>query len=159
MGSKQSAAQPDGPSLIGRTGLLYYPVALFARLPFAMTAVGVLTLLVAARGSVEVAGAGSAIAGIGSACCGPLIGAAADRWGQRPVLLVAGAANSVMLGLIAWLAYTGVPDWWLFGVAFLVGASVPQISPMSRSRLVMIVGRDLPLPRRPRTLSTVLAYE
>ncbi|PRI10311.1 MFS transporter [Leucobacter massiliensis] len=146
-------------TLIARTGIAYFPLALVARLPFAMSVVGVLTLLVSVRGSVELAGLGSAVVGIASAVFGPLIGAAADRFGQRPTLLATAGVNSVALGLLAWTAMSPLPPLAVFAAAFLVGASVPQTSPMSRSRLVTIIRTELPAERRPRTISTVLAYE
>lgn len=67
--------------------------------------------------------------------------------------------NSVALGALAWVAYTPLPSIALFAVSFVVGASGPQISPMSRSRLVTTINAKLPLERRARTISTVLAYE
>lgn len=142
-----------------RTGFAYYPIALVARLPFAMMVIGVLTLVVSARGSVELGGLTSAMVGLGVACFGPLIGAAADRFGQRPTLLVAGAVNAIFLALLAWVAFGDAHVAIVFAGSFLVGATVPQVSPMSRSRLVMIVQHDLPVDRRPRTMSTTLAYE
>ena len=151
---------PDGsPSLISLTGVGYFPLALIARFPFAMMVVGVLTLVVSARGSVELGGLASASVGIGSALIGPLVGAAADRFGQRPTLLVTAIANSLALGALAWIAYSPLDVWAVFAVSFLVGASGPQISPMSRSRLVMIIKTAMPSKRRPRTLSATLAYE
>lgn len=149
---------PQSPTLVSLAGLGYFPLAMVARLPFAMMVIGVLTLVVAARGSVELGGINSAMVGLGTACVGPLIGAAADRFGQRPTLLLAGAINSVALLLFAWLAYSDLPVWVMFVGAFLVGASAPQASPMSRSRLVALVG-ELPVERRPRVMSTTMAYE
>ncbi len=150
---------PRGVTLLSRTGKLYYPLALVSRLPFAMMVIGVLTLVVSARGSVELGGLNSAMVGLGVACVGPLIGAAADRYGQRPTLLIAAIANSALLGALAWIAFSPLPTWVLFLGSFLAGATVPQTSPMSRSRLVAIVAHDLPAQRRPRVLSNVLAYE
>ncbi|MBK0418397.1 MFS transporter [Leucobacter sp. CSA1] len=124
-----------------------------------MMVVGVLTLIVSARGSVELGGLGSAVVGVGSACFGPLLGAAADRFGQRPTLLITAVVNSASLGALAWAAYSPLSIWAVFAAAFLVGASGPQTSPMSRSRLVTIIATQLPPERRPRTVSTVLAYE
>ena len=155
--SSSSPARRD--TLVSRTGVLYFPLALVARLPFAMGVVGVLTLLVSVRGSVETAGLGSAMVGIASAIFGPLIGAAADRYGQRPTLLATACVNSAAMGLLAWVAYSPLPSVVVFAAAFLVGASIPQTSPMSRSRLVTIIKTELPAERRPRTISTVLAYE
>lgn len=146
-------------TVISRTGFAYFPLALVARLPFAMVVIGVLTLIVSARGSVELGGLNSAVVGLGVALCGPLIGAAADRFGQRPTLLITAAVNSVFLGLLAWIAISDVPVWAMFLASFLVGATVPQISPMSRARLVSIIQNDIPVSRRSRTLSSTFAYE
>lgn len=146
-------------TLLAQTGLSYFPLAFISRLPFAMMVIGVLTLVVSARGSVELAGLGSALVGIGAASIGPFIGAAADRFGQRPTLLLTAIVNSVALGALAWVAYSDLPNWVMLAVAFVTGASGPQTSPMSRSRLVSIIQTKLPVQRRPRTISTVLAYE
>ena len=121
--------------------------------------VGVLTLVVAARGSIELGGLSSAVVGVGSAIVGPLVGAAADRFGQRPALLVTAMVNSASLLLLAWVAYSSLSALALYAIAFLVGASGPQISPMSRSRLVMIIQRTMPVEHRPRVMNATLAYE
>lgn len=164
--STTSGPNSDDPSasgsrvtLLSRTGPGYFPLAFVARLPFAMMVIGVLTLVISARGSVELAGLSSAMVGIGAASIGPLIGAAADRFGQRPTLLLAAVGNSAALGVLAWIAYTDLPNWIMLAVAFVTGASGPQTSPMSRSRLVSIIQTALPIERRPRTISTILAYE
>ncbi|MGO3146653.1 MAG: MFS transporter [Leucobacter sp.] len=147
------------PTLISRTGIAYFPLALVARLPFAMMVVGVLTLIVSARGSLELGGLASAMVGIGSAIVSPFVGAAADRFGQRIALLITAVTHSVSLVALAWIAYTPASNVWMLAVAFFVGATSPQASPMSRSRLVLIIQHFLPVERRPRTLSRVLAYE
>lgn len=147
------------PSLIREAGYAYFPIALIARLPFAMMVVGILTLVVSARGSLALGGATSAMTGLGTALVGPLLGAAADRFGQRRVLLIAGAANSVMLATFAWLAFAPVPDAALLAVAFFIGASMPQVAPLSRSRLVGIIGRAYPKERRTPVVNGAMAYE
>lgn len=124
-----------------------------------MMVVGVLTLAVAARGSVELGGLTSAMVGLGVACFGPLIGAAADRFGQRSTLLITGAFNSVALAALAWVAFSPLPSWAMLAGSFVVGATAPQISPMSRSRLVLIAQSKLPREQRPRTINATLAYE
>ncbi|WP_374975622.1 MFS transporter [Microbacterium trichothecenolyticum] len=147
------------PSLIREAGYAYFPIALIARLPFAMMVVGILTLVVSARGSLALAGATSAMTGLGTALVGPLLGAAADRFGQRRVLLIAGAANSAMLVTLAWLAFAPVPDAALLAVAFFIGATMPQVAPLSRSRLVGIIGRAYPTQRRRPVVDGAMAYE
>lgn len=124
-----------------------------------MMIVGVLTLAVAARGSVELGGLTSAMVGLGVAVCGPLIGAVADRYGQRATLLAIAIVHSVALGALAWIAFSNLPDWAMLVASAFVGASSPQVSPMSRSRLVGIVQRDLPVSERPRAINSTLAYE
>ena len=147
------------PTLIERTGVTYFPLALVARLPFAMMVVGVLTLVVSARGSLQLGGISSAVVGVGSALVGPFIGAAADRFGQRVPLLIAAVTHSAALVGLAFIAYSAAPAWAMLAVAFLVGATSPQTSPMSRSRLVLIIQNFLPPERRPKVMSQVLAYE
>ena len=124
-----------------------------------MMTVGVLTLAVAARGSVEIGGLTSAMIGAGVACFGPLIGAAADRFGQRSTLLAVGAVNSAMLAALAWIAFSPLPAWAMLLASFAVGATAPQTSPMSRTRLVSIIRSELPVPQRPRAVNSALAYE
>ncbi|GAA4819093.1 MFS transporter [Nocardioides caeni] len=147
------------PSLLRATGPTYFPIALVARLPYAMMVVGVLTLVVAGRDSLAFGGLSSAMVGLGAACFGPLLGAAADRFGQRPVLLVAGIASTTALGAMAWVVYSPLPGAAVLAVAFVVGASAPQIAPMSRSRLVQLIASRLAPARRERTFDTTMAYE
>ncbi|MDZ8276748.1 MFS transporter [Microbacterium aquimaris] len=159
-----SSVTPETPaqkpaSLIRQTGAGYFPIALIARLPFAMMVVGVLTLVVAARDSIALGGATSALTGLGTALIGPLLGAAADKFGQRPVLLIAGLVNSGLLALMAWLAFSPAPNSTLLVIAFLIGASTPQVAPLSRSRLVGIITRVYPRPRAAKVLNGTMAYE
>ncbi|MEB4615572.1 MFS transporter [Leucobacter sp. M11] len=148
-----------GTTLIRETGFGYFPLALVARLPYAMMIVGVLTLVVAGRGSLQLGGLTSAAVGIGTAIFGSLIGAAADRFGQRPVLLLVAAANSAALAGLALIVYSDLPDWSMLLVAFSVGATAPQIAPLSRTRLVAIVKEKLPASRRPKVLNSTMSYE
>ncbi|BDV31761.1 MFS transporter [Microbacterium terricola] len=152
-------AAPRPASLIRETGFPYFPLALIARLPFAMMVVGILTLVVSARDSLALAGATSAMTGLGTALFGPLLGAAADRFGQRRVLLVAGAANSLLLVALAWVAFSPAPDGMLLALAFAIGATMPQVAPLSRSRLVGIIGRAFPADRRTKAVNGTMAYE
>ena len=157
----ESAPTPPtyAPSLISRTGFGYFPLALVARLPFAMMVVGVLTLVVAARDSMQLGGIVSATVGVGSAIFGPFVGAAADRFGQRPVILATAAAYGSALVALAAVAYSPAPDWVMLAIAFALGAVSPQPSSMSRSRLVVIIQNFIAPERRGRLISRVLAYE
>lgn len=157
--ARPETASQQPQTLLAAVGRSYFPIALVARFPYAMMVVGVLTLVVAARDSLSLGGLTSAMVGVGTACFGPLIGAAADRWGQRRVLLAAGMGSSFSLLLLAWAAYSSLGSWSVLGAAFLIGASAPQVPPMSRSRLVGIITAHLPARRRQKTVNSTMAYE
>jgi MFS family permease len=145
--------------LVRAVGKTYFPLALVARMPYAMMVVGVLTLVVAGRGSLALGGLNSALVGIGAATCGPLLGAAVDRFGQRRVLLVISVLSSAALAAMAWVVYSPLPDVAVLAVAFLVGATAPQIAPLSRSRLFAIISEHIVPARRVRVLNSTMAYE
>ncbi|MDP4332259.1 MFS transporter [Curtobacterium sp. A7_M15] len=152
-------ATTDDRSLVAHAGRWYFPVAFVARLPFAMMVVGVLTLVVSARDSVALGGVNSASVGIGAAVFGPLVGAAADRFGQRNVLVPVGLANAVLLGVFPLVVDGTAPDVAVLALAFCIGASAPQVAPMSRTRLVAIIGQRVAPARRGTVLSGTMAYE
>lgn len=161
MTAVMSHKEPDvaETTLVSVAGPTYFPVAFVARLPFAMMVVGVLTLVVSGRDSLAFGGLSSAMVGIGAAAVGPLVGAAADRFGQRRTVLAAGIVNSLALLLMTWVVFSDLPGGAVLASAALVGASAPQVGPMSRSRLVTMITTKLPEGRRIRTLLSVMAYE
>ncbi|MBF4589000.1 MFS transporter [Curtobacterium sp. VKM Ac-1395] len=146
-------------SLIAHAGRSYFPIAFIARLPFAMMVVGVLTLVVASRDSVALGGINSAFVGIGSAIVGPMVGAAADRFGQRTVLVPVGLANAALLGVFVLVVQSTAPDLAVLALSFFVGASAPQVAPMSRTRLVAIIRQRMAPVRQEKVLSGTMAYE
>ena len=147
------------PTLLRLTGLPYFLIAFIARLPFAMMVVGVLTVVVSARGSLSLGGLTSAAVGLGTACFGPLLGAAADRFGQRVVLMVLALANAAMLLLFTVVVYGTAPDGSVLLAAVGIGATAPQVAPLSRSRLVTIISERMAESRRAKTVSGTMAYE
>ncbi|AZS44795.1 hypothetical protein BWL13_02389 [Microbacterium oleivorans] len=147
-------------TLAASIGVSYFAIALIARLPYAMIVVGVLTMVVDARGSLAVGGLTSAMVGLGTIATGPLIGAAADRWGQRPVLLLAALVQSAVLVALVAVAYGDTPEGLLLLVSALAGATAPQVSPMSRARLVGAIGRmRLAAGARGRLQESTMGYE
>lgn len=146
-------------SLVALAGRWYFPIAFVARLPFAMMVVGVLTLVVSARDSVALGGVNSASVGIGAAVFGPMIGAAADRFGQRRVLVPVGLVNAALLGLFPFVVTGSAPDLAVLAMAFCIGASAPQVAPMSRTRLVAIIRQRMAPGRREQVTSGTMAYE
>ncbi|TIC81497.1 MFS transporter [Nocardioides sp. GY 10113] len=155
----RSPATRHAGSVLEASGPTYFPVALAARLPYAMMVVGVLTLVVSARDSLALGGLNSAMVGIGTALVGPLLGAAADRFGQRRVLVGASLVSTFALALMAWVVYSPLPNAAVLAVAFLIGASAPQVAPMSRSRLVALIGRRVDPTRRDRSFHSTMGYE
>ena len=147
------------PTLIAATGLGYYPLAFVARLPFAMVVVGVLTYVVAVSGSVAVGGLAAAAVGVGVVIAGPVVGATVDRRGQRTVLPAVALANVVAVLTLAFVVGQGVATWGGVACAFLAGATVPQVAPLSRTRLVTIVGARVVPEKRVSTFAHVMSYE
>lgn len=145
--------------LFDAVGPVYFPLAFISRLPFAMTVVGLLTFTASVRGSIAEAGLISAMAGVGTATVGPVVGSLADKYGQRVVLLVFSAVNVAALFAFLALAYSGAPLWALAAVGFLVGASAPQVAAFSRSRLVSIITKNTSGTHRLRMLSLVMSHE
>ncbi|WP_460464582.1 MFS transporter [Arthrobacter pigmenti] len=152
---------------LGRFGRLpelagagFLPLGLFARLPLAMLTVGALALVQAASQSYAIGGYAAGAVGIGSAVGAPVFGYLADRTGQRPVLLVAAAANTLAIcGLLA--ATYLVPDFSagsvlvILAAALLMGITCPQVGPLARVRWMALTGRD----GKARDLDTALSYE
>ncbi len=149
------------PLLAGRS---FIPLGLFARLPLAMLTVGALTLVTAVTGSYAVGGLSAGAVGIGSALGAPVLGALADRLGQRPVLVFAAVFNTVAVIALILAAYlipggqdmaSVIP---VLAAAFVAGASCPQVGPLARVRWMALTsrgGRDA----NPADLDTALSYE
>lgn len=146
-------------SLLRHAGPTYFPLAFIARLPFAMMVVGVLTLVVAERGSVTLGGLNSAAAGLGTAVAGPLLGAAVDRFGQRRVLVPVGLLNAALLGSFPLVVGSSAANAAVLGLSVAIGATAPQVAPLSRTRLVALIRRHIATDRQEKTLSGTMAYE
>jgi MFS family permease len=149
----------DATAFARLTGWSYFPIAFAGRLPFAMMIVGLLTLVASVRGSVAEAGAVAAVAGIGTAACGPGIGSLADRYGQARVLVVVSALSLAAGAGILVAVFSGAPLGVLLVVALILGGTTPQVSPFSRARLVGIAGMAATEVRRTRATSMVMSYE
>ncbi len=127
----------------------FLPIALFARLPLAMLTVGALTLATAVSHSYAIGGLAAGAVGIGSAVGAPVLGSLADRVGQRIVLLVAAAVNTLAVVALILAAYLtpgfGTPADGAAVVitALLSGASCPQVGPMARVRWMALTTREL----------------
>ena len=129
-----------------------------------MLTVGALTLVTAVTGSYAVGGASAGAVGLGSALGAPVLGALADRLGQRPVLVFAAILNTVAVVALIIAAYlipggqdmaTAVP---VLAAAFVAGASCPQVGPLARVRWMALTSRGGPDANN-EDLDTALSYE
>ncbi|GGP81572.1 MFS transporter [Streptomyces melanogenes] len=142
--------------VIALTGPLLPVVSFLGRLPTAMCQLGSVLLVAETSGSLATAGlAGGALA-LGQTAGGPLLGRAADRHGQRGVVLVAALVNAAAVTalVLAALAHAGTGLLALLGA--LAGASVPQVGPLARSRTVSLARRA---GADERTVAAALSFE
>lgn len=109
-------------------------VAFLGRIPLAMSQMGVLLLVAQATESYGRAGATAGALAVANALGSPVFGAAADRIGQRPIVLAQSVAGAVGLLAVVLLAREQVSATTLIGVAALTGLSLPQVGPLARVR-------------------------
>ncbi|MFI7695991.1 MFS transporter [Nonomuraea sp. NPDC049655] len=108
--------------------------ALLARVPFAMTQMGILLLVQWSTGSYGAAGITAAASAVCQALIGPQTGRLADRYGQARVLLPQVALHALAMGGLLALAAAHAHLAPLVAMAALVGASGPQVGSMVRAR-------------------------
>ncbi|CCH29126.1 MFS transporter [Actinosynnema sp. NPDC047251] len=116
-----------------RGAVAFTAAGFFARLPLAMTGIGVITMLSRQRGEYALAGGVAASLTLAMAVLGPQVSRLVDRHGQRRVLLPAagigvGAQGALILG-----AHHGAPAWALFACAVPAGCA-PNMAAMVRAR-------------------------
>ncbi|MGW4542467.1 MFS transporter [Streptomyces chartreusis] len=126
--------------MIGLTGPLLPVVSFPARLPTATIQFGSVLLLARTSGSLAAAGLTGGALAVGQVVCGPLVGRLADRHGRRAVVLGFSLADA--LAPPGWSPErprgSRRPCWRCSG---LHGATVPQIGPMARARLLALARR------------------
>ncbi|GAB2664502.1 MFS transporter [Nocardia goodfellowii] len=104
-----------------------------ARIPLAMAAIGIITMVSQMRGEYALAGAVSATFTVSTAIAGPQVSRLVDRLGQGRVLLPA-----MGLSVLGWAALllsvrTDAPTWTLFAAAVIAG-TLPNMAAMVRAR-------------------------
>jgi MFS family permease len=122
-----------------------------ARLPVAMSTIGIVAMLSRTHGEYWLAGAVSATFALTNALVAPRISRLVDRLGQSRILMPATTLS--LAGFIGLLAAThfGGPDWTLFAFA-LLAAAMPSMGAMVRARWTELY-RDTP------RLNTAFAFE
>ncbi|NAZ88133.1 MFS transporter [Kineococcus indalonis] len=129
-------------------GWPYLAVSALARLPVSMVPIATLTAVTSTSGSVAAGGAASAATAIGQALGSAATGVLCDRHGQRRVLLPLVAAH--LLALTGFVLTLGGALPALLAAAFLAGATLPQVGPLSRVRWMRL---------SPADVRTALAHE
>ncbi|MFD9124005.1 MFS transporter [Kitasatospora sp. NPDC059571] len=125
--------------LTGRRVLLW---SLLGRLPNAMCPIGALLLVSRETGSVWQGSAVTGALATAQAVGGPLVGRLADRRGQRRIGLAAAAVNATAILALVAASTAGAALAVQIGFAVLIGASVPLVGPLSRSRWVRLADGD-----------------
>jgi MFS family permease len=139
--------------LVRAVPLPFFLLGLIARLHYAITPIGTLTLLYAATGSHTFTGAATAAQSVATAAGGIGVGALADRFGPRAVGLTAAATHALCAAALV-VASTGDRPA-MVAAAIAVGLTQPAVGPMARvhwARLLRERGRAGLLP-------TALSYE
>ena len=141
---------------IALTGPVLPLVSFLGRLPLAMCQLGSLLLVAETSGSLATAGLVGGALAAGQTVGGPLLGRAADRRGQRVVVLCATLVNAVAVTALVLAALARTDTLPLALIAVVAGASVPQIGPMSRTRTLALAHRR---NADERLIGTVLSFE
>lgn len=116
--------------VLGHAGPSFLLLDALARLPVAMFPLGVLLLVADRTGSYGAGGLAVAALSLGGAVGGPLVGQAADRWGQRPTALATTAVQATALLLVLALDAPAAS----VAVVAMLGLANPQAGAMARAR-------------------------
>ncbi|MEJ7690322.1 MAG: MFS transporter [Nocardioidaceae bacterium] len=120
--------------LMSFTGYAYVVVAFLGRMPLAMSQLGTLLLVAGSTGSYAAGGTTAGALAVANAVSAPVAGALADRFGQRPVVLVQSIGGAAGLVTVVALAAADV-GWHGQAVAAAVtGLLLPQVGPLARVR-------------------------
>lgn len=126
------------PEIAGNT---FLPLGFFARLPMAMLTIAALTITTATTGSYALGGVVAGAVGVGAAAGATVVGYLCDRLGQKVVLIFAAFLNTLFTFATIFFAYQEGFFWVLVVVAFLLGATIPQVGSLARARwIAMSVG-------------------
>ncbi|MER5636877.1 MFS transporter [Kitasatospora sp. NPDC002227] len=127
---------------VGLTGGRVLTWSLLGRLPNAMCPIGSLLLVTHDSGSVWHGSAATGLLALAQAVGGPPLGRLADRHGQRRVGLAAALVNALAILALVGASQAGLPFWVQLACAATIGASVPLVGPLSRSRWVHLAAGD-----------------
>src|SRR6478736_6193365 len=138
-------------------GPAYVLVAFLGRLPMAMAQLGTLLLVSTATGTYGLGGLAAGALAVANAVGAPVAGGLADRFGQRPVVLVQSLAGAAALGALTLLAHQEAGGAALVAVAAVTGLALPQVGPLARVRWRPITAGTGPEQRR--LVDAAFSYE
>lgn len=115
-------------------GARFSAAGFVARMQMSMAGLGAVLLLSIERGSYAIAGVISAIYALSNALVSPQASRLIDRIGQHKVVPIQLAIHIPIVATLILLAVSGSADWPLYPMAFLAGASQPNVGPLVRAR-------------------------
>ncbi len=127
-------------------------VGFIGRLPLSMVGLGSLLVVEDYTGSYALGGAVAATGAVTTSLFGPMLGRAADAYGQRKVLLPILGVFVVAGTTFLWAVREDQSRWIMFIAAGVAGACIPPVSSMLRTRWTYLLKGS---PRLP----TALAFE
>lgn len=128
-------------TLFAISGRRYVVIAFLARLPLAMSQLGALLLVAERTGSYGIGGLCAGALALANAVGAPLFGSAADRVGQRPIVLIQSVSGAAGLALVVALTQSGLP-WQIVALTCAAtGLMLPQVGPLARVRWRPIITR------------------
>ena len=143
--------------LFGLTGPTYVVIAFLARLPLAMSQLGILLLVAGSTGSYGAGGFCAGSLAVANAVGAPFWGGRADRLGQRHVVALQSLAGSAALAGVLVVVHAGQPWGVAAAASALAGALMPQVGPLARVRwrpLTASAGRQ-----QSRLVATAFSWE
>lgn len=120
--------------LFDLTGATYVVVAFLARMPLAMSQLGILLLVAGQTGSYAAGGFCAGALAVANAVGAPLWGSRADRLGQRRVVAFQSLAGATALLGVLLVVHAGLPWGVAAAASALTGLLLPQIGPLARVR-------------------------
>lgn len=146
--------------LFGLTGRTYVIVTFLARLPLAMSQLGVLLLVADSTGSYGAGGTSAGALAVANAVASPAWGALADRLGQRRVVAVQSLSAAAAIAVLLVVAHSGLPWGYAAVASAVVGLLAPQIGPLARVRWRPITDEHAqPHHDRERLVDAAFSYE
>ncbi|RMI03520.1 MFS transporter [Cellulomonas triticagri] len=138
-------------------GPAYVVVAFLGRLPMAMAQLGTLLLVSVTTGRYALGGLAAGALAVANAVGAPVAGSLADRFGQRPVVLVQSLAGAVSLTALTLLAEGRAAPALVVTAAAVTGLALPQVGPLARVRWRPITAGTGPDQRR--LVDAAFSYE